>query len=256
MNITIVGTGNLAWNLAKTFYNEGIEIKKIIARDTLKAKYLANEIGCEFGNIENEKNNQTAYFLCVSDNSIEQVASKFNNNFLVHCSGATNIDVLAKHTSNYGVFYPLYSFPKHQLANFEHIPIFLEASNNRNLNVLEHFAQKISPKVYFINSKQRLIVHLSAVFSNNFVNHLFSITNKILNDYKIDFEVLLPIIQKTLSIENIKNALENQTGPAIRKDFSTIEKHLETLKFYNKDFEKVYKTITDSIISLYEKKNL
>ena len=78
-----------------------------------------------------------------------------------------------------------------------------------------------------MNTKNRKIIHLSAVFSCNFINHLFYISKNILNNEKIDFSLLKPIIFETTNKAFKYNIEENQTGPAKRKDLKTIEKHLE-----------------------------
>lgn len=254
MNITIIGNGNLAYNLAAAFNSKGIEISKIIGRDIEKAKVIANKVGSEFGDFTMEFADNDIFFLCVSDNSLEQVAVLLKNRFLVHCSGAININVLSRYCSNYGVFYPLYTFNKSEIADFSKIPILVEASNNQNLTTLHSIAEKISKNISIIDSEERLKLHLAAVFSNNFVNHIFAITKNFLLENNLNFDLLLPIIEKTLSIQNITNAFNNQTGPAIRKDFKTIESHRLLLE--NKNLTKqVYDILTNSIISMHNRNN-
>ena len=49
------------------------------------------------------------------------------------------------------------------------------------------------------------------------------------------------------------NIKKNQTGPAARKDFKTIEKHLTILsKTKKKKYIDIYKSITNSILSNHE----
>ena len=71
--------------------------------------------------------------------------------------------------------------------------------------------------------KKRKIIHLSAVFSCNFINHLFYISKNILNNEKIDFSLLKPIIYETTKKAFKYNIEENQTGPAKRKDLKLLK---------------------------------
>jgi predicted short-subunit dehydrogenase-like oxidoreductase (DUF2520 family) len=61
----------------------------------------------------------------------------------------------------------------------------------------------------------------------------------------------VPLIKETIS-----KALENgpdssQTGPAVRNDLNTIEKHMELLSF-SPDLQKLYNEITKSILKHYK----
>ncbi|PIE99172.1 MAG: hypothetical protein CR961_01300, partial [Polaribacter sp.] len=152
------------------------------------------------------------------------------NAFVVHTSGATNIDKL-KHNGRRGVFYMLQSFTKGKAINFEEVPFCLEAENETDLKLLERLANQIGKKIYRINSLQREVLHVSAVFVNNFTNHLFKIGNDICGKNNVPFEILNPIIKETiLKIEKM-SPKDAQTGPARRKDEKTVKKHKKFIKY-------------------------
>jgi len=65
----------------------------------------------------------------------------------------------------------------------------------------------------------------------------------------LDFKQLLPLIEETaLRIKNI-SPKDAQTGPALRHDKETIEKHLELLKAHPQ-FKNIYLLLTESIQGL------
>jgi predicted short-subunit dehydrogenase-like oxidoreductase (DUF2520 family) len=65
---------------------------------------------------------------------------------------------------------------------------------------------------------------------------------------EIDFKILLPLIKQTVrKIESSKPS-EVQTGPAIREDYGSIEKHLVTLKNEAPEFLDLYQLMTNMII--------
>ena len=63
----------------------------------------------------------------------------------------------------------------------------------------------------------------------NFLNYLLYISDDLLKTKKIDLSILNPIINETIRKAFKGNIMSNQTGPAVRKDFKTIEKHLSIL---------------------------
>ena len=100
------------------------------------------------------------------------------------------------------------------------------------------------------NYEKRKYIHLTAVFSCNFVNHLFSRAKEISDAQEIPFHYFLPLIEETVEkIHNIEPKLA-QTGPAVRNDTRILEIHE---KLINDDEQlKIYKTINESIKKMYE----
>jgi predicted short-subunit dehydrogenase-like oxidoreductase (DUF2520 family) len=106
-------------------------------------------------------------------------------------------------------------------------------------------------KAFFADSERRKLLHVSAVFVNNFTNFMLTEGIEIASGAGFSPEILEPLIRETIS-----KALENgpsfsQTGPAIRKDFETIEKHMELLSF-SPDLQKLYSEVTQSILEHYK----
>ena len=88
-------------------------------------------------------------------------------------------------------------------------------------------------------------MHVAAVFVCNFVNHLYQIGNEICEENNVPFEVLHPLIQETAHKITELSPREAQTGPALRNDTKTIEKHLDFLE--NPEYKNLYQLLTQSI---------
>jgi predicted short-subunit dehydrogenase-like oxidoreductase (DUF2520 family) len=131
-------------------------------------------------------------------------------------------------------------------VNFKEVPLCLEAENESDLELLKKVATAISDKVFEINSEQRKSLHVSAVFVSNFVNHLYHIGNKICNEHNVPFDILKPLIMETAHKIEMLSPQDAQTGPAKRKDTTTINKHLALLSDENQ--KEIYKLLTKSII--------
>lgn len=251
IKVVILGAGNLAFHLTNEMLkNPTIELVQVYNRSIQKIEYLAGKT-----QITNSLHNlleADIYMISVSDLAIAEVSKQLTlqNKLVVHTSGAMDLNEL-KHNSNKGVFYPLQSFSKDKTVDFLNTPICIEAENKVDFLLLQTLATSISNKVYNINSEQRKHLHVSAVFVNNFVNHLYYLGNEICDTNKIPFEILMPLIKETaLKIESL-SPFEAQTGPAKRNDTNTIIEHLEILN-YNQ--QKIYKLLTKSIQNIYGKK--
>ena len=184
--------------------------------------------------------------LCIKDDAIKNILTKINTENIIHTSGTLHINIFQKKFKNYGIIYPLQTFNKNIKTNFSDVPICIEANNIKFQKKLITFSNKISNKVYEINSSQRKKVHLAAVFACNFSNHMYAIAEEILKEENIDKSILLPLIKETAKKVEKKNAKEVQTGPAIRKDTETIKEHLHSLN--NLSYKKIYKLISSNIL--------
>lgn len=243
--ITIIGSGNVAQHLIKAFAkSEVIEIVQVFSR---KKEALASIINFEkiVSDFE-EIIEADLYIIAVSDKAISEVSKQlpFQNRIVVHTSGAASIDTLDPKNRK-GVFYPLQTFSKNKAIDFSTVPMCLEAENTFDFRVLETVAKSISNAVFPINSDQRKALHVSAVFVNNFTNHLYQIGQEICTEHQVPFEVLRPLIQETAEKIKTLDPIDAQTGPAKRNDSTTIEAHLEYLT--NENQKNIYKLLTQSI---------
>jgi hypothetical protein len=112
---------------------------------------------------------------------------------------------------------------------------------------IEAFAHTLSSIVSVADDLQRVHLHLSAVIVCNFTNHLYAMTEDFCQKERIDFTMLHPIIEETAMRITKRSARDLQTGPAIRQDFVTIDKHLKMLQTYPA-LKNLYLKLTDSII--------
>jgi predicted short-subunit dehydrogenase-like oxidoreductase (DUF2520 family) len=241
MRITIIGSGNVATHLAAAFKNAGHRIVQVYSRDMHNAALLAYHVKAEAINNINQINPDTDLFLvAVKDDAIASIAkglAKFEK-LIVHTSGGTDLGALSSINPKAGVFYPLQTFSKSKEIDFFTVPLCIEGANEEITIQLEQLAQTISNHVYRVDSAQRKILHLAAVFACNFPNYLYGVAQQLLAKRKMNFEMLRPLILETAQKVQDKVPAEVQTGPAIRNDESTMAVHLQML-----DDEPALKTI-------------
>lgn len=247
ITVVLIGNGNVGTHLAKALLTaKNIKLEQVYNRNRSKIAYLQNKVAIT-NNIETLKK-ADVYIISVSDNAIKTVAKQLNvgDGLVVHTSGATPINVLPQ--ANRGSFYPLQTFSRAKQVDFFKIPICIEANTPQNEKKIEALAQSLSSNVLKINSEQRKILHVSAVFVCNFVNHMYYIGQQLCKEHQLPFKTLQPLIQETCEKINTLAPFEAQTGPAMRNDTQTIKKHLQLLTENQKE---IYKLLTKSIYNTY-----
>lgn len=246
-SVALVGTGNIAWHLGSAFVKSGIKINEVYGRNVGKSEELARLFDAAYIN-DISSLSSTYVIVCISDDAIETLISQIPEQLnVLYTSGALGIDTF-KNRKNVGVFYPLQTFGERLSVDFKSIPILTEAKDEKLLKLINELASLISSEVHVVNSEQRLIYHLAAVWMNNFVNHLGSIAYDIVNARQLDWKMLQPLIEKT-AVNMVNNIPGNiQTGPAKRNDLKTISKHLFHL---NEEQKVIYQILSESIIKKY-----
>lgn len=249
MDIVIIGSGNVAAVLGRKLKAAGHTILQILSRNATAASELAYEWDSESANYTSVINqNADVYLVAVSDNAIESIAHdlKLPGKIVAHTAAAVSKDVLKNISDNYGIFYPFQSLRK-EMPNLPDIPFYIDGSNSFTKSKLEELAHSISdrPPVN-ADDEQRMKLHICAVLVSNFVNHLYVLAEKYCEKEGIDFAQLLPLIEETALRLSEVSPKEAQTGPAIRHDKETVEKHLQLLNDYP-SLQHIYRLLTESI---------
>lgn len=251
-NMVLIGSGNVGYHLGRRLFEKGVPIQQVYSRKLDRAKELANLIEAEAINQwEAIQSTADLYILAVPDSTIASVAKHLQSivdskALVVHCSGATPSTVLQPYFSRFGIFYPLQTFSKERPVHFEAIPICVDAPSKSDSQLLYELGTRISQSVHFITDTERASLHVAAVFVNNFTNYLFHIGHQICEQERVPFELLQPLILETAAKIQEKKPLNMQTGPAIRGDASTIERHLLFLGKHP-EYHRIYQLMSQAI---------
>ena len=245
MRVTLIGSGNIATVLGKKIVESGHTIVQVYSRNSGRAKTLANDLSAEAA--YEIQDNADMYIVAVADDALQNISSwmKPVNGFVVHTAGSVSIDVLKDVSANYGVLWPLQSVRK-ETTNTPVLPVLIDANNPWNKMKLKGFAQSFADSIAEANDDQRKKLHLAAVVTNNFSNYIFSLTEKYCIDEGVDFKLMIPLLAETVSRMQDHSPSDLQTGPAIRNDASTIEKHRAMLEDYP-DLLEMYEFFTGRI---------
>ena len=233
MKLTLIGIGNVGTNLSAAFQKAGHEVQQLSGRNFVPQEVRGDVV-----------------VVCVKDDVIRNVVETMadSRRLIVHTAGSKPMDILS--TPRRGVLYPMQTFSKSRLIDFDDIPLFIEAENEEDLKLLEQLATSISRHVYPLDSQRRKFLHLAAVFACNFTNHCYNIAAEILKKSDIPFNVMLPLIDETARKVHNLTPREAQTGPAVRFDEGVIRNHENML---TDDVRDLYRLMSKSIHKYHDK---
>ena len=210
MKVVLIGRGRLATNLEHALLAVGHEVVSINSR-TLEALPMEADV----------------FVVAVKDTALTDViraATKGRENQLfVHTAGSMPMDHFAGQTAHYGVFYPMQTFSKTRLVDFNDISLFLEASDDTSMERLKKLAATLTTHIFELDSEGRKHLHLAAVFACNFVNHCYALSAEVLAAKGLPFSVMLPLVDETAQKVHELSPKDAQTGPAVRGDQNVMQ---------------------------------
>lgn len=249
--IACFGSGGVATSLLPALHNAGCRITQVFSRCMEHAATLAAQVNAV--PIDRPAHYQHAadlVILALPDDVVKNILPVFSGDeaIIVHTAGALSLQVFEnRQIANFGVLYPLQTFSRQRRVEMSQTPIFVEANTRANKEKLLSLAKLISANVSELSSEQRLHLHLAAVFGSNFANHCWSIAADILQQNNIPASVLHPLIGETFDKALLaRHPKDVQTGPAVRGDVGTMQKHIALLQ--NAPLrQRLYQLISESI---------
>lgn len=221
----------------------------ILGRNAEKVQALKSKFGLT---AQDDASLKTPILLCVPDDQIGNVAQTFIHqaSLFVHFSGATSIDVLPKLSSGNAVCWPAQSFGDPTSVVWKDVPHFIESDGEKGAQFLETFLKITEAQAFALPSAERQKMHMTAVFMNNFVNHLASVAHQYCVKNELPFEALLPLLENTVSMVKYPGPEAAQTGPACRNDLHTMQIHKDLL-VDDPDMIEIYDRLSKQIIQRY-----
>lgn len=248
LTIAIIGAGNVATHLAPALA-EVADVRQICAHTAEHARAIADKIaGCQaIASVSELDTNLDLYLIAANDSAIPEIAEEMPRvaGIVAHTSGSVPMEAIKAASEHVGVFYPLQTFSKNAIVDVKHAPFFTEGSDSPTLATLDALVKSMGIEPRHADSRQRSVLHVAAVFACNFANHMWAIADSILDKEGYPLNVFAPLLQATLDKAMSMPPAQAQTGPAARKDYQTISKHISMLSGNDRD---IYKLLTSSII--------
>jgi len=255
-SVVIVGSGNLAEALARAVAASRFDLLQIYGRNRSRVAEVARIAATEAATDPGHLASADLYLIAVSDTAVTEVAAALpapEGAIVAHTAGSVPIDALGTRFARRAVFYPFQTFTQGRPVDFARIPILTEASSPEVWAELDLFASGLSGKVVRADTQMRSQVHLAGVFACNFANHMYVLGAETLRGTGLGFDLLGPLIAETAA-----KALDSddprlvQTGPAVRHDRATQQRHLRMLAD-NPSLQRIYSSISEHIWEISRK---
>lgn len=253
-DIVLVGAGRVATSLSLALVKAGHRVCQVYSRTEKSAKALAERLTADYTtSIDALVKDADIYIIALTDTALSSLARQITRGreerLFVHTAGSMSIDTLD--CPRRGVFYPMQTFSLERLVDFQHVPVFVEASDDDDLQIIRALASTITDNVFTLSSHDRQYLHLAAVFCCNFSNHCYAIAERMLNEHGVPFSVMWPLIDETAAKSHKMSPLIGQTGPAARDDQEVMRRQ-ERLLADNPAWQQIYQLMSQDIQSMAE----
>ncbi len=268
--VGIIGTGRVGPSLAKVFKESGVEVSGIWGRSYEKCLDASGFAGVEaYRNLEDLVEVSKVVIIAVSDdaigNVVRSIEGRLNGKVFAHTSGSIPSSILSplrKKGGFIGSFHPLQSFGSRESGAVlvKRCYVAIEGDEEA-VKILWGLAERIGAKPFRIKTEGKVLYHASAVMACNLFYGLYYLATEMLSlcgvEERIKGKVLIPLVEGT--VENIKalGPVKALTGPVVRGDVGTVEKHLEEMEKHSLDEHKrIYKALSRVLLKMASRRGL
>jgi predicted short-subunit dehydrogenase-like oxidoreductase (DUF2520 family) len=183
--------------------------------------------------------------LCVPDRSIAGVAAVIPPGpWIAHTSGACMLDALDPHVRRFSL-HPLQTFT-HERGP-EQLDGAWAAVSGESSQALEAgfwLARALGLEPFRLEDDNRPLYHAGATVGAGFLVTLYEVASELLRAAGAPPQGLEPLMQRT-----IENGFA-PTGPHVRGDWATVERHLEAIRESRPELEPLYRALSDVTIGV------
>ena len=251
MKIALIGAGRVASCMGPRLKQAGHTVTGVYSRTLANAEQLANVVGAPAFDRLGSVPEADVYLVMLSDDALIQLAPAIvkgrEEALFLHTAGSVPMDLWKEAgAKRYGVLYAMQTFSKGADIDWTQVPVFVEGCNPDELRLVTVLASGLSGKVTELSSEGRKKLHVAAVFTCNFSNHMYAIAEQLLSSEGVPFSVMLPLVRETARKVEAMSPADAQTGPAIRGDRKVMGEHLALLKDYP-EYADMYRLISIDI---------
>ena len=247
MNFSVIGPGRVGAALAKRLSDGGWKLIGLAAGSLDSASRAADWIGAgrAFETPSDAVRGADVVFLTVPDRCIEPVctavaeAHAFEKGAsVIHTSGAMPAEILSAARSlcecRVASMHPLQSFasPESALRLFP-ASFFAVEGDEQAVEVARNVVTLLAGRFVQIRSSAKTLYHAGACVASNYLVALADVAVELLQEAGIPrdtaLEMLLPLVQGTVSNLRQIGLPHALTGPVARGDRDTVEQHLEAI---------------------------
>ncbi len=261
---TIIGTGRLGSSLALRLHSKGYLIRSLYNRTLDSCERIATQTNTDiFGTFPSRPADLgDVVFLCLPDDQIGAFAKKMgpvkDGPAWVHTSGATPAGVLeplSPEGSGIAAMHPVQTFTiKNRDSAFNQCFVTLQGDPVL-CDKLKKVVEAIGGRPLLVDSRQKIAIHLAAVYVCNYMAPLFAASQDILRDNGLEVrsrDLFGPMVRQAVEGLLSHPPAEVLTGPVVRGDTGTIDRHLKVLEDSPK-WDRLYRELGRVTLELAQK---
>ncbi len=243
--IAIVGAGNLGSALAVSLRRAGFAVDAVIARPTgnsiRKARVLAKEVGARAVTDASDLRAELVWF-CVPDSEIGRAARTLAQRFrgkgtvALHSGGALTSDELGplrERGAALASVHPLMTFVAGSRPALAGVPFAMEG-DLRAVRIARQIVRELGGQAFTIRKKDKAAYHAWGTFASPLLTALLATTERVAASAgvkrKAAIRRMIPILLQTLANYAQRGAARSFSGPLIRGDVDTVNRHLKVLE--------------------------
>lgn len=183
--------------------------------------------------------------LCVPDGAIAEVAAALPvGPWIAHTSGATGLAALDPHERRFSL-HPLQTFTA-ELGpeQFDGAWAAITAETDEGLAAARDLAGLLGLQPFELNDEDRPVYHAAAAFASSFLVTVHEVASELMEAAGAPPEALEPLMRRTMD-----NGFRH-TGPLVRGDWETIERHRQVLRERRPQLLPLYEALTEATATL------
>jgi predicted short-subunit dehydrogenase-like oxidoreductase (DUF2520 family) len=269
--IAIVGAGNLGSALAVGLQAAGFRIPEVISREAARSKRraqrLAKKVGGRAVDLSAARLDADVIWLCVPDREIARCAqhlavtrAKWNETIVLHSSGAlgsNELDALRRQGAQVGSAHPLMTFVGHGDEPMQGVAFAVEG-DRKATKAASAMIRAMGARVYPIRRPDKAAYHAWGAFASPLLTSLLALAERVAAQAGVGSvqarRRMLPLVRQTVENYARWGAAAGFSGPLIRGDAATVEKHLKVLRGVHAA-EEVYRALTRAALKNLPVKN-
>jgi predicted short-subunit dehydrogenase-like oxidoreductase (DUF2520 family) len=244
--IAIIGAGNLAGALATALNGAGYAIDEIVSRGRGKslqrAQALAREVGTSTVAANRAQLRAEIAWFCVPDREIANAARSlaeaavWKGKVAVHSSGALTSDelsILRRRGASVASVHPMMTFVRGSHPPLAGVPFAIEG-NKKAVSAARAIVRDLGGQPFTIRKQQKAAYHAWGTFVSPLLTALLAASERVAAAAGVSRRAarqrMLPILNQTLANYAQLGAPRSFSGPIVRGDIETVEKHLAVLR--------------------------
>ncbi len=244
--IAMVGAGNLGSALAVCLRNAGYAIDLVLAHSPgpslRSAKQLAREVGARCVLEPPASVRADLFWFCVPDseifraaNSVAQTVS-WKGKIALHSSGALTSDELAglrQQGASVASVHPMMTFVRRSRPSLRGVSFAVEG-DAAAVRVARSIVRDLGGQAYPIRKRDKAAYHAWGTFASPLFTALLATTEQVASRAGVGGRAarrrMIPILLQTLANYASFGAPGAFSGPIVRGDVETVQKHLRVLR--------------------------